>query len=61
MVQDGWWWGSVRERTPGGLRSGGREVDGAAVDAGDTVLALAPCRWIAVPLPYGELVGAIPS
>ncbi len=51
----GWWWGSIRKRTPEGLRSGTREVDGAAVDGNGAVLALASCKWTSTPLPYGEV------
>lgn len=50
----GWWWGSVKERTPDGPRNVRREIDAVAIDDDGTVLALGSCKWTEGPLAFGE-------
>jgi AAA+ ATPase superfamily predicted ATPase len=44
-VEVGWWWGSIRGREDGELRSRAYEADAVAVDATGKVLALGSCKW----------------
>jgi hypothetical protein len=44
-VEVGWWWGSIRGREEGELRSRAYEADAVAVDADGKVLALGSCKW----------------
>lgn len=44
-VEVGWWWGSIRRRENGRLRSRSFEADVVAVDAEGEVLALGSCEW----------------
>jgi uncharacterized protein len=44
-VEVGWWWGSIRGREDGQLRSRAYEADAVALDADGKVLALGSCRW----------------
>jgi AAA+ ATPase superfamily predicted ATPase len=44
-VEVGWWWGSIRGREDGELRSRAYEADAVAVDADGKVLALGFCKW----------------
>ena len=41
----GWWWGSIRRREGGALRSRAYEADAVAVDADGAVIALGSCKW----------------
>lgn len=41
----GWWWGSIRRREGGALRSRTYEADAVAVDAAGKVIALGSCKW----------------
>jgi AAA+ ATPase superfamily predicted ATPase len=41
----GWWWGSIRRRENGQLRSRTYEADAVAVDAEGRVMALGSCKW----------------
>lgn len=41
----GWWWGSIRRREEGTLRSRSYEADAVAVDANGDVVALGSCKW----------------
>jgi uncharacterized protein len=41
----GWWWGSIRRRENGQLRSRTYEADAVAVDADGRVMALGSCKW----------------
>ncbi|HEX6601020.1 MAG TPA: ATP-binding protein [Solirubrobacterales bacterium] len=41
----GWWWGSIRRRENGQLRSRTYEADAVAVDAEGRVKALGSCKW----------------
>lgn len=50
----GWWWGSLRERTPEGWRNVRREVDAVAVDDAGSVIALGTCKWTRGPMPDSE-------
>jgi AAA+ ATPase superfamily predicted ATPase len=44
-AQTGRWWGSIRRREDGKLRSRPYEADVVAVDSQGTVLALGSCKW----------------
>jgi AAA+ ATPase superfamily predicted ATPase len=44
-VETGRWWGAIRRREEGALRSRTYEADVVAVDAEGTVLALGSCKW----------------
>lgn len=44
-VESGNWWGQVRRREEGALRSRTYEADAVAIDAGGAVLALGSCKW----------------
>jgi AAA+ ATPase superfamily predicted ATPase len=50
----GWWWGSVKERTPDGPRNVSREVDAVAIDDDGAVLALGSCKWTDGALPLNQ-------
>ncbi len=41
----GWWWGSIRRREDGRLRSRAYEADAVTVDAAGRVIALGSCKW----------------
>lgn len=41
----GWWWGSIRRREDGQLRSRSYEADAVAVDGDGKVIALGSCKW----------------
>ena len=41
----GWWWGSIRRREDGALRSRSYEADAVALDADGKVIALGSCKW----------------
>jgi hypothetical protein len=44
-VESGNWWGQIRRREEGALRSRTYEADAVAIDAGGKVLALGSCKW----------------
>jgi AAA+ ATPase superfamily predicted ATPase len=44
-AEAGRWWGPIRRREGGKLRSRAYEADAVAVDAGGEVLALGSCKW----------------
>lgn len=44
-VESGRWWGSIRRREEGKLRSRAYEADAVAIDANGAVLALGSCKW----------------
>jgi hypothetical protein len=44
-VEAGRWWGSIRRREQGALRSRAYAADVVALDAGGKALALGSCRW----------------
>ena len=44
-TETGRWWGSIRRREEGKLRSRGHEADVVAADADGKVLALGSCKW----------------
>jgi len=44
-VEAGAWWGQIRRREEGALRSRTYEADAAAIDADGAVLALGSCKW----------------
>lgn len=44
-AEAGRWWGSIRGREGGRLRSRGYEADAAAIDERGAVLALGSCKW----------------
>lgn len=50
-VESGRWWGSVRRREDGQLRSRTREADVVAIDEQGAVIALGSCKW---PGPGGD-------
>jgi hypothetical protein len=41
----GWWWGAIRRRENGALRSRRHEADAVAVDAAGQTIALGSCKW----------------
>jgi hypothetical protein len=41
----GWWWGSIRRREDGALRSRSYEADAVALDGDGKVMALGSCKW----------------
>ena len=41
----GWWWGPIRRREDGRLRSRAHEADVVAVDADGGIIALGSCKW----------------
>lgn len=41
----GWWWGPIRRRENGQLRSRTYEADAVAVDAEGRVMAMGSCKW----------------
>jgi uncharacterized protein len=44
-VESGRWWGSIRRREDGKLRSRAHEADVVTIDSQGTVLALGSCKW----------------
>jgi AAA+ ATPase superfamily predicted ATPase len=44
-AEAGRWWGSIRRREEGALRSRTYEADAVAIDAAGKVLALGSCKW----------------
>jgi AAA+ ATPase superfamily predicted ATPase len=44
-VESGWWWGPIRRRESGKLRSRSYEADAVAVGERGEVLALGSCKW----------------
>lgn len=56
VAEVGSWWGSVKERTPEGVRNVRREVDVVGVDPDGVPLALGSCKWTRAPHPHEELV-----
>jgi AAA+ ATPase superfamily predicted ATPase len=41
----GWWWGSIRRREDGRLRSRSYEADAVALDADGKMIAFGSCKW----------------
>jgi AAA+ ATPase superfamily predicted ATPase len=44
-AEAGRWWGSIRRREGGELRSRAYEADAVAIDSGGEVIALGSCKW----------------